>query len=128
MVENHTEFQGPALYTLTFVLAMNNDAYNGLAPDLQAIIDANSGLEFSIFAGGTQADADGPAREIAVELGNNIVTVSADTAASEWSPIVQPIYADWIADMSAIGRDGQAMIDTARGLMAGQCAGATSNY
>ena len=128
LVENHTEFEGPALYNLTFVLAMNNDAYNGLAPDLQAIIDANSGLEFSVFAGGTQSDADGPARDVAVELGNNIITVSADVAESDWLPVVEPIYASWVADMAEKGRDGQAMIDQAQSLMTGECAGVTSDY
>ena len=118
LVENHTEFEGPALYNLTFVLAMNNDAYNALPADLQQVIDDNSGLEFSIFAGGTQADADGPAREVAVELGNNIITVDAATAEAEWLPLVQPIYDSWVADMNAQGIDGQALIDEARALMA----------
>ncbi|PCJ84226.1 MAG: hypothetical protein COA52_17710 [Hyphomicrobiales bacterium] len=118
LVENHTEFEGPALYNLTFVLAMNNDAYNGLPKDLQAVIDNNSGLEFSVFAGGTQSDADGPARAVAVELGNNIITVDAATAEAEWKPLVQPIYSTWIADMSEKGIDGQALIDQARALMA----------
>jgi TRAP-type C4-dicarboxylate transport system substrate-binding protein len=117
LVENHTEFEGPALYNLTFVLAMNNDAYDALPADLQQVIDDNSGLEFSVFAGGTQADADGPARAIAVEMGNNIITVDAATAASEWLPIVQPIYETWIADMDGQGIDGQALIDEARALM-----------
>lgn len=128
LISNHTEFEGPALYNLTFVLAMNNDAYNGMPTDLQAIMDANSGMEFSVFAGGTQSDADGPAREVAVELGNNIVTIDAATAASDWLPVVQPIYADWIAYMAEQGRDGQAMIDEARSLMSGSCSGATSNF
>ena len=128
LISNHTEFEGPALYNLTFVLAMNNDAYNGMPTDLQAIMDANSGMEFSVFAGGTQSDADGPAREVAVELGNNIVTIDAATAASDWLPVVQPIYAGWIAYMAEQGRDGQAMIDEARSLMSGSCAGATSNF
>lgn len=118
LVENHTEFEGPALYNLTFVLAMNNDAYDSLPEDLQAVIDANSGLDFSIFAGGTQSDADGPAREIAVELGNNIITIDAATAESEWLPLVQPIYDTWIADMAEKDIDGQALIDQARSLMA----------
>ncbi|SMY06928.1 TRAP transporter substrate-binding protein [Flavimaricola marinus] len=118
LVENHTEFEGPALYNLTFVLAMNNDAYNNLPADLQQVIDDNSGLEFSIFAGGTQADADGPAREVAVELGNNIITIDAATAESDWLPLVQPIYDSWIADMAELGVDGQARIDQARALMA----------
>jgi len=114
LVSNHTEFEGPALYTLTFVLAMNKPKYDGLSDDLKAVIDANSGLEFSIFAGGTQADADGPAREAALDLGNNIITVG-DT--QPWKDAVAPIYDSWIADMASKGIDGQALIDEARALM-----------
>jgi len=117
LVSNHTEFEGPALYNLTFVLAMNNDAYNNLPEDLKAVIDQNSGLDFSIFAGGTQSDADGPARAYAVELGNNIITISAEEAAATWLPLVAPIYDTWIADMATKGIDGQALIDEARALM-----------
>ncbi|WP_399203906.1 TRAP transporter substrate-binding protein [Tateyamaria pelophila] len=116
LVENHTEFDGNALYVLTFVLAMNKDRYESLPADLQKVIDDNSGLEFSIFAGGTQADADGPSRQIAVDRGNNIVTVSgADLDA--WIAVAVPIYAEWIADMETKGIDGQALIDEARALM-----------
>ena len=116
LVSNHTEFEGNALYTLTFVLAMNKDRYESLPADLQKVIDDNSGLEFSIFAGGTQADADGPARQLAVDRGNNIVTVSgADLDA--WKAVAQPIYDEWVADMESKGIDGQALIDEARALM-----------
>ncbi len=117
LVHNHTEFEGPALYNLTFVLAMNLDRYEGLPDDLKKVIDDNSGLAFSIFAGGTQADADGPARQIAVDMGNNIVTVTEEQA-KEWDALVNPIYATWIEDMKGKGKDGQALIDEARALMA----------
>jgi len=117
LVDNHTEFEGPALYNLTFVLAMNKDTYEGLPDDLKQVIDNNSGLEFSIFAGGTQADADGPAREFAVDNGNNIITISEEEAA-EWRALADPIYESWIADMEERGIDGQALIDEARALMA----------
>ncbi len=117
LVQNHTEFEGPALYNLTFVLAMNNDVYNGLPDDLKAVIDQNSGLDFSVFAGGTQADADGPARQIAVDMGNNIITVS-EADAQVWRDTVAPIYDTWIAEMETKGIDGQALIDEARALMA----------
>ncbi|MGP6088974.1 TRAP transporter substrate-binding protein [Antarctobacter jejuensis] len=117
LVTNHTEFDGPGLYTLTFVLAMNKDRYETLPENLQKVIDDNSGLAFSIFAGGTQGDADGPARQIAVDLGNNIITVSEEDA-GKWAEIVDPIYADWIADMTEKGIDGQALIDEAKALMA----------
>jgi TRAP-type C4-dicarboxylate transport system substrate-binding protein len=118
LVENHTEFEGTSLYTLTFVLAMNKDKYEALSDENKAVIDANSGLEFSIFAGGTQADADGPAREVAVDNGNNIITVS-DT--SEWEALAAPVYDNWIADLNSKGLDGQGLIDRAKGLMSGEC-------
>ncbi|MFK7894027.1 MAG: TRAP transporter substrate-binding protein [Granulosicoccus sp.] len=121
LVDYHTEFEGPALYNLTFVLAMNKGAYEALADDLKAVIDENSGLEFSVFAGGVQSDADGPAREIAVENGNEIFTVS-DT--SEWEALVSPIYDTWVADMDESGIDGNALIEQARSLMDGDCKGA----
>ncbi len=117
LVSNHTEFEGPALYNLTFVLAMNKDVYESLPDDLKAVVDKNSGLDFSVFAGGTQADADGPAREVAVDLGNNIITISQEDAA-EWVQIAQPIYDSWVADMNSKGIDGQMLIDEARRLMA----------
>ncbi|PKP75367.1 MAG: C4-dicarboxylate ABC transporter [Alphaproteobacteria bacterium HGW-Alphaproteobacteria-6] len=116
LVHNHTEFEGTSLYVLTFVLAMNKAVYDGLPDDLRAVIDQNSGLEFSIFAGGTQADADGPARQVAVDLGNTIVTVPAAETA-EWRTLVEPIYANWVAEMQGKGIDGQALIDEARTLI-----------
>ena len=116
LVTNHTEFEGKALYTLTFVLAMNKDRYESLPDDLKAVIDSKSGLEFSVFAGGTQADADGPSRQIAVDRGNNIVTVTGDDLAA-WQAVAQPIYDEWVADMDSKGIDGQALLDEARGLI-----------
>lgn len=116
LVKNHTEFDGTALYTLTFIFAMNEAVYESLSDENRAVIDANSGEAFSIFFGGTQGDADIPARQVAVDLGNNIITVSEEDAA-KWSEIVQPIYADWLADMEGKGIDGQALIDEAKALM-----------
>lgn len=114
LVTNHTEFEGPALYTLTFVLAMNEDKFESMPDDLQQIMMEQSGLEFSVFAGGVMADYDAPARQIAVEMGNNIITIS-DT--SEWDALVRPIYDAWVAEMEARGIDGQALIDQAHTLM-----------
>lgn len=117
LVENHTEFDGNMLYTVTFVLAMNQARYDGLPDDLKAVIDANSGLEFSVFAGGTQQDYDAPGREMADEMGNNIITIGADEVA-DWVDLSTPIYDRWVADMAERGKDGQALIDRARELMA----------
>ncbi|WP_439143520.1 TRAP transporter substrate-binding protein [Planktotalea sp.] len=124
LVENHTEFEGPALYNLTFVMAMNQDVFDGLPADLQAVIDNNSGMDFSVFAGGTQSDVDAPVRADVVEMGNNIITI---TDTSEWQALVNPLYDTWVADMEGRGLDGQALIDQAKSLMSGECAGATGS-
>ncbi len=117
LVENHTEFTGPMMYTVTFVLAMNWDKYNGLPDDLKAVMDDNSGMKFSVFAGGTQQDYDDPSRQIAVDRGNNIVTLNAEQSA-EWATAATPVTAAWIAEMDSKGIDGQALIDQAKALMA----------
>ncbi len=116
LVKNHTEFTGAALYDLTFVLAMNKDKYESLPDDLKKVIDDNSGLEFSIFAGGTQSDADGPARQAALDMGNNIITLNEEET-QVWRDASQPIYDSWVAEMNDKGIDGQALIDEARSLM-----------
>ena len=117
LVDSHTEFTGSALYTLTFVLAMNKGVYEGMPADLRQIIDDNSGLKFSVFAGKTMEDNDAPARAIAVDLGNNIVTLD-EAATQEWRDLSQPIYEEWVAEMAEKGIDGQALIDEARMLIA----------
>ncbi|MFD3188816.1 TRAP transporter substrate-binding protein [Sedimentitalea sp. HM32M-2] len=116
LVHNHTEFTGNALYVLTFVLAMNKEKYESMPDDLKKVLDDNSGLEFSVFAGGTQEDSDGPARQAALDNGNNIITLDVEQTAV-WKEASQPIYDEWIADMSSKGIDGQALIDEARMLI-----------
>ena len=117
LVHNHTEFTGRAFYTLTFVLVMNKERYAGLPADVRAVIDRHSGLEFSVFAGTTQAGQDGAARAIAQAAGNTIITLDAEQTAL-WQQRAEPLYADWAAEMAARGIDGQALIDQARLLIA----------
>ncbi|OED49534.1 TRAP transporter substrate-binding protein [Leisingera sp. S232] len=116
LVESHTEFTGKALYTLTFVLAMNKNSYESLPDDLKKAIDDNSGLELSVFAGGTMEDSDGPSREMALDLGNEVITLDAGQTAM-WRERSQPIYDKWIADMNEKGIDGAALIEEASGLI-----------
>ena len=117
LVQNHTEFTGPMLYTITFVLVMNKDKFNDLPADLQKVMDDNSGMDFSVFAGGTQSDADGPSRQLAVDRGNNIITLDAAQSAA-WAAAAAPVYDTWLAEMKDRGIDGQALIDEAKALMA----------
>jgi hypothetical protein len=80
------------------------------------VIDDNSGQEFSAFAGRTQAEWDAPGRKIAVEAGNNIITLSAEETEA-WKQAAQPVIDGWVAEMKEKGIDGQALLDEARALI-----------
>lgn len=116
LVENHTTFPGEALYTTTFIFAMNNDSYNNLPDDLKAVIDNNSGLEFSAYGGRTMQEQDEPPRIIAEDRGNNIIELSAEEIA-EWRDAAAPTIDAWIAEMDANGIDGAALVARAKELI-----------
>lgn len=96
---------------------MNQDAYDGLPDDLQAVIDANSGLEFSAFAGRTMQDYDAPGRALAQERGNNIITLS-EAQVSAWRAASQSTIDNWIAEADAAGIDGSGLFEEATALIA----------
>lgn len=116
LVHNHTEFTGNALYTATFVFAMNKNTYESLPADLQKVIDDNSGMEFSAFAGTTQESYAAPSREVARKMGNKIVVLDAEKSAI-WREAAQPVYDRWAADMDKKGFDGKALISEAEALI-----------
>ncbi len=117
LVDNHTEFSGEeAFYTAAIVLVMNKAKYEALPDDLKAILDAESGAKLSTFASQVMWDMDAPAKEIALEAGNNVVVLDeAETA--RWKAAAEPVIARWVADMNDKGIDGQALIDQARALI-----------
>ncbi|THD85772.1 TRAP transporter substrate-binding protein [Aliigemmobacter aestuarii] len=116
LVKNHTEFAGKALYTSAFIMAMNKAVYDGLPDDLKAVIDANTGVEFSAMAGKLSQSADDGARQMAVDMDNNIIALTAEQSA-EWEAAAKPTYDTWLKEMSDQGIDGQALLDEARALM-----------
>ncbi|PCI87644.1 MAG: C4-dicarboxylate ABC transporter [Hyphomicrobiales bacterium] len=116
LVSNHTEFTGNALYTVTFVMAMNKEKYASLPDDLKKIIDDNSGLEFSVNAAKIMQDFDAPVRAKAVEQGNNIIVLNADESAV-WAAAAAPVYDTWAKEMDDKGFDGKALIAEAKALL-----------
>ena len=118
LVENHTEFAGEeSLYTAAIVLVMNKDKYEALPDDLRAILDAESGEKLSAFATQVMWDMDAPARQIAVDAGNNI-TMLDEAEVARWKAAAEPVIGRWVAEMEGQGIDGAALIEQARALIA----------
>ena len=76
LVSNHTGFSGAnGLYTQTFVVAMNQAAYDKLPDDLKKVIDDNSGIEAAALFGRTMDEGDAIGLKIAQDRNNNIITL-----------------------------------------------------
>ena len=95
---------------------MNKKRYESLPPDLQKIIDDHSGLEFSGFAGRTQASFDAAARQKAVDGGNDMIELSqADV--QNWIKAANPTIDQWVKEMDAKSYDGTMLLKRARQLI-----------
>lgn len=118
LTKYHAEFDpaGGALYTTTFVMAMNKAKYNSLPPDLKKVIDANSGMATSAWLGKVQQHGDIAGRKAAQERGNTIFTVSP-TEAQEFRRRSRQIEVEWAQDMDKRGFDGHKLLDTAKKLI-----------
>ncbi len=115
----HGEFpaDSPALYTTTFVMAMNKAKYEGLAPDLKKVIDANSGMATSAWLGKTQQNNDISGRKSAVDRGNTIHTFTKEET-EQFIKLSANVDDEWAADMDKRGFKGKDLLKTAKDLIA----------
>ena len=117
LVKNHTGFSGKhGLYTQTFAFTMNQAAFDGLADDLKAIIDANSGVETARMFGAAMDAGDAVGLKIAQDAGNNIITLD-DAETARWKDASQATVDQWYADATAAGFDGKALHEQALALV-----------
>ncbi len=114
----HAEFdpKGGALYTTTFVMAMNKKKYDSLPPDLKKVIDDNSGLETSGWLGKTQQGNDPKGRKTAETPRNTIYTISPE-AAQAFRTAAGSVTAEWVKEMDGKGFKGQELLDGANALI-----------
>ncbi len=118
LADSHTVIAGDnALYNTFFIWGMNKDSYGKLPDDLKAIIDDNSGLEASGWAGRAMDEGDVRSLDITKATDNTIHNLS-DAETSKLKEIGDKLAADWIAEMDSKGLPGQAMYDDAVKMMA----------
>jgi len=117
----HSEFDsktGPALYTTTFVMAMNKPKYESLPPDLKKVIDANSGLATSAWLGKTQEGNDVLGRKTTVDTGGNTIYTFSSAERDQFIKLSASIDDDWVADMDKRGFKGKELLAAAKSLIA----------
>ena len=128
LTESHTDVAGDhSLYNLYFLWAMNRDVYEGLPDDLRAVIDANSGLMASAWAGRAHDIGDADGRRAMEDAGNIIAEMSPDLTA-EIRALGDQVIADWIAEADAAGLDGAGLVAAARAAMEAETGTAPAPY
>ncbi|MPZ12308.1 MAG: C4-dicarboxylate ABC transporter [Kiloniellaceae bacterium] len=118
LVDSHTYFAGTrGLYTSFFVFAMNKARYEALPDDLKAVLDANSGLAASKWVGQVMDTGDAPGIEVAKKSGNRMIMLE-EAEVERWKAAAAPLVEQWIAEVTAKGYDGAAMVADAKALIA----------
>ncbi len=107
----------PKFSNTIFVMAMNPAKYDSLPPDLKKVIDANSGLAVSAWAGEKGWDAVVEAhRKLAKDRGNTFITLT-DAELKRWMKATENVDDEWVKDVTAKGADGKRLLDEARALI-----------
>jgi len=114
---SETDRNSPALYTTVFVVPMNKAKYESLPADLKAVIDKNSGREFSGFMGSTQAGNDIPGRKIFAETPGYTITQIPAAEVERWKKATSQLDDAWAADMDKRGMNGKAMLSDAQAMI-----------
>ncbi|MEO5797533.1 MAG: TRAP transporter substrate-binding protein [Rhodoferax sp.] len=117
LVKFHSETDPtePAIYTSTFVFAMNKAKYDSLPADLKKVIDDNSGQALSGQIGKTflQADAEGKKT-----TAKNTTNVIGKVELEKFRAAGQTVTDAWVSDITAKGANGKQLLDGARALIA----------
>ena len=112
---SETDPAEPAIYTSTFVFAMNKAKYDSLAPELKKVIDANSGQALSGTVGKAFLAADGVGKKLTEKNAHNVIPA---TELQAWKKVGEQVTNDWVADVTAKGANGKQLLENARALIA----------
>ena len=118
VAKTHTETPPgqPYMSNTIFVVAMNQAKYDGLPPDLKQVIDANSGLAASKWAGQVWDSTVAPAHKLALER-KNTINVLTPAEFQRWQKATEGVEKDWFTEVAAKGVNGPALLEDAKALI-----------
>jgi len=107
----------PRISNTIFIFGMNQARYDSLPSDLKKVIDANSGLATSAWAGEVGFDDVVAAyKKVAQDRGNTFYTLP-DAEYQRWVKATSGVDEEWIKEAAAKGADGKKLLEEARALV-----------
>lgn len=100
------------LYTMVMMVVMNLDKWNSLPEDVKEVIEANSGMVLSEWAGRVYDETDEPFRNRALDKGTEILEFSTSDM-EKLRAMTLPLREQWVDSMEARGLPGRAVLDAA---------------
>lgn len=117
LATHNTDLKGPrGLYTNTFIFAMNKKVYDSMPPDLQKVIDKDSGMQLAAHIGAMFDKNEKVGRDAAVKAGNTFNYIEG-AEYDKWEKAFAPITADWVKNMDKKGYNGERLLKEARTLI-----------
>ncbi|MFD2237576.1 TRAP transporter substrate-binding protein [Aureimonas populi] len=101
------------LGTSVFQVSMNKARWDALPEDIRQIFLDHSGEDWLREVGRIWRDIDDAGIALAVEAGNNHVTLTAEESAV-FVETLEPVVARWVEDVSRQGVEGAALVEAAR--------------
>lgn len=99
-------------YSSTFYLVMNKNRWESLPDDIKKIIEEIN-QEWFIKHGEAWDDADVQAKQVTIDKGNKVITLS-ESEATRWKNAVQPVIDEYIKNADKKGLPGAEYIETVR--------------
>ncbi|MEM9247993.1 MAG: TRAP transporter substrate-binding protein [Pseudomonadota bacterium] len=112
-VANHFTVTGPLFGRSQFAIVMNEESYNGLAPEHQAVIDRLTGEGLSQKATQTYLDRAAEATQFVRDADDKDVIEVSAAEQDRIRQVLAPIYEQWMKAMAEQGIDGAAMLSAA---------------
>ena len=118
MVKFHSETDPKerALYSAIFIMAMNPAKYDSLPADMKKVIDNNSGAALVKQTGKIWDESAAPGRKAAEDRKNTMYMIPA-TELANWRTASASLYDEWVAEATAKGSDGKALLTKAQDLI-----------
>jgi len=100
----------PRLGTNVFTFLMNKASYDKLPPDLQKVIDDNSGGNIARQAGQNWIDVETPGRNVVASKPKNKFYEIPEDEVVKMKAAAQPVFDRWYEEVGKRGLDGPAMV------------------
>ncbi len=108
----------PRLGTNVFTFLMNKASYDKLPPDLQKVIDDNSGRAIAKSAGQNWVNIETPGRKVIESKAKNKFYVIPEAEVAKMKAAAEPVFDRWYKEVGKSGLDGPAMVKDAREMIA----------